>query len=548
MESNNTKPTNAIVILDGFGYSPDPRGNAVAISGIPNISKLLERYPNGFLDAAGRAVGLPEGQMGNSEVGHLNLGAGRIVYQDITRIDKSIEDGDFFANPAFLGAINNVKAHGTALHLAGLCSDGGVHSHLNHLYALLELCKREKVKTVYIHCITDGRDVPPDSARRYVGEVVQKTKEFGVGSVASIVGRYYYMDRDNRWERVEKGYNGVFNGIGARYGDSDAAIAASYAAGEFDEFIKPLIIGGYAGVNPNDSMIFYNFRSDRAREISRAIIYPEFNSFERKGGFKLIYYVGMTQYDESFPQIQGSGVRGQGSVNKDEKFGVGIATAYAPKEIKNTLGEYLGKLGLTQARIAETEKYAHVTFFFNGGVEEPNPGEQRVLVPSPKVSTYDLKPEMSAYEVTEKALETIGTVDVLMLNFANCDMVGHTGILDVAVKAVTAVDECVARVAEKILSVHGNMILTADHGNAELMSFADGSPCTAHTTNLVRVMVVGEGFSKANITPCTVTGSPDTLPTRIRSGGNLGDVAPTLLEIMGLSKPVEMEGKSLLEK
>jgi len=507
-----TKQTNAIVILDGFGYSAETHGNAVAAAGVPNITKLLESYPNGLLQAAGRAVGLPEGQMGNSEVGHLNLGAGRVVYQDITRIDKSIEDGDFFANPAFLGAIANVKAHNSALHLVGLCSDGGVHSHLNHLYALLELCKRESVSPVYIHCITDGRDVPPDSARHYVAQVEQKTKELGVGTVATVIGRYYYMDRDNRWERVEKGYNGVFSGTGARYSNSDNAIAASYALGKFDEFIEPLIIGGYAGVQENDSMIFYNFRSDRAREISRAIIYPEFPFFERKGGFKEIFYVGLTQYDETFT--------------------TGIHTAYAPKEIANTLGKYLGKRGLTQARIAETEKYAHVTFFFNGGVEEPNPGERRVLVPSPKVATYDLKPEMSAYEVTEKALETIGTVDVLMLNYANCDMVGHTGIMAAAVKAVSAVDECVGKIAEKILSVGGTMILTADHGNAELMTFENGAPCTAHTTNPVPVAIIGERFNKAN--------------ARVRAGGNLGDVAPTLLDIMGLEKPVEMDGVSLL--
>jgi 2,3-bisphosphoglycerate-independent phosphoglycerate mutase len=504
------KKTRAVVILDGFGYNESKPGNAVAAAGTPNIDRLLRDYPNDFLQVSGRAVGLPEGQMGNSEVGHLNVGAGRVVYQDITRIDKAIEDGDFFTNPAFLEAVKAVKKNGSALHLVGLCSDGGVHSHLNHLYALLRLAKAEKVKIVHIHCITDGRDVPPDSARRYVAEVNAKCKEIGVGKVATVVGRYYYMDRDNRWERVEKGYNAVFAGVGTQYSAADSAIAASYAAGKFDEFIEPMIVDGYKGVVSGDAMIFYNFRSDRAREISRAILYPEFPHFERAGGFKDIVYVGMTQYDETFEHIK---------------------TAFGPKVIVNNLGEYLGKIGLTQTHVAETEKYAHVTFFFNGGVEEPNPGESRVLVASPKVATYDLKPQMSAFEVTDKAVEVIGETDVLILNYANCDMVGHTGVFGAAVKAVETVDTCVGRLFEKILAVGGAMILTADHGNAEMMTFPDGAPCTSHTVNPVRVILAGDG-----ITPKS---------TALREGGKLSDIAPTLLDLLGVEQPAEMEGKTL---
>ncbi|MCL2061538.1 MAG: 2,3-bisphosphoglycerate-independent phosphoglycerate mutase [Firmicutes bacterium] len=506
------KPTQAIVIMDGFGYSAETFGNAIKSAGTPNIDALQKTYPSGLIEASGLSVGLPEGQMGNSEVGHLNLGAGRVVYQDITRIDKAIADGEFSKNPVFLDAVKNVQKNRSAMHLVGLCSDGGVHSHLNHMYALVHLCKAQKLKNVYIHCITDGRDVAPDSARSFIAQVEKKCAEIGAGKVATVIGRYYYMDRDNRWDRVEKGYNGVFEGKGAHYSCADSAVAASYANGVFDEFIKPSIIGEYKGVQNGDSVIFYNFRSDRAREISRAVIEDDFAEFVRENGKKEIFYAGMTQYDEAFKS--------------------GIYTAFAPKEITNTLGEYLAKNNLTQARVAETEKYAHVTFFFNGGVEEPNSGERRVLVASPKVATYDLQPEMSAYEVAEKALEQIGEVDVLILNFANCDMVGHTGVLNAAEKAVKTVDECVGRVAEKILALGGNMILTADHGNAEVMLFPGGSPSTAHTTNPVPLIIVGKNFENSN--------------KKIRKNGSLSDVAPTLLKIMGLKKPPEMDGESLI--
>ena len=503
--------TDAIIIMDGFGYRSDAFGNAIAEQGTPYIDSLKEKYPNTLIDASGRAVGLPAGQMGNSEVGHLNLGAGRVVDQDITMIDKAIEDGSFFNNAAFMGAVRNCKKHSSALHLVGLLSDGGVHSMNTHLYALLKLAKNNGVKNVYIHCITDGRDVPPDSAEHYISALKKEAKEIGVGKVATIVGRYYYMDRDKRWDRVKLGYDCVFEGVGTRYTNATAGIKASYAAGRLDEFVEPTVIGDYRGVNEGDSIIFYNFRSDRAREITRAAIEPEFDEFERAGGYKPVYYVGMTQYDATF---------------------TGLETAFPPKDIKNTLGEWLGANGKTQARVAETEKYAHVTFFFNGGVETPNKNEQRVLVPSPKVATYDLKPEMSAHEVTEKALSVIGNVDVLILNFANCDMVGHTGVLSAAKKAVGTVDECVGKVVEAIKTTGGTALVTADHGNAELMQFDDGAPCTSHSTNPVPFIVAGDAY----------------IGKTLKDGGALCDVAPTLLDVMGMKKPSEMTGKSLINE
>lgn len=504
------KKTDAIIIMDGFGKRDVELGNAVLSAGTPYINGLFAEYPSTFIEASGRAVGLPAGQMGNSEVGHLNLGAGRVVYQDITKIDKAIEDGDFFENEAFLGAIDNVKKNGSALHLVGLLSDGGVHSMNTHLYALLELTKRKGVENVYVHCVTDGRDVPPDSAFSYVEQLVAKTEELGVGKIGCVVGRYYYMDRDNRWERVKKGYDGVFAGVGNHFPCAICGIKASYENKVYDEFIEPIVVGDYKGVNENDSIIFYNFRSDRAREISRAAIYEDFDGFEREGGYKKVFYVGMTQYDTTF---------------------TGIHTAFKPRELKNTLGEYLAKKGYTQARVAETEKYAHVTFFFNGGVEQPNENEQRVLVASPKVATYDLQPEMSAPEVTQKALEVVGNVDVLILNFANCDMVGHTGVFDAAVKAVKTVDECLSKLVPAILATGGTALVTADHGNAEQMCFEDGSPCTAHTTNLVPFIVAGDKYKGATLA----------------ESGALCDVAPTLLDVMGVAKPEEMEGNSLIK-
>ncbi|MCH5155604.1 MAG: 2,3-bisphosphoglycerate-independent phosphoglycerate mutase [Clostridiales bacterium] len=502
---------NALIILDGFGYNPDDYGNAVKKAQKPFIDMLMQKYPHTFINASGYAVGLPEGQMGNSEVGHLNLGAGRVVYQDITTIDDAIKDGSFDNNAAFISAIDAVNANDSAMHLVGLLSNGGVHSMNTHLYALIELCKKRGVKKLYVHCITDGRDVPPDSGRAFIRELEEKVKEIGLGQIATIVGRYYYMDRDNRWERVARGYNAVFAGVGKRYSSPDSAIAASYAAGTMDEFVEPVIIGDYKGINAGDGMIFFNFRADRARQISRAITEPEFDCFERIGGYKKITYVGMTQYDVTLKNIM---------------------TAFPPRHLKNTLGEYLAAKGFTQARVAETEKYAHVTFFFNGGVEKPNDNETRVLVASPKVATYDLQPEMSAYEVADKAVEQVADKDVLILNFANCDMVGHTGVFSAAVKAVEAVDACLKKVVEAVWATGGTAIVTADHGNAEVMQFEGGSPCTSHTTNVVPLVVAGDKYIGA----------------KLKEGKALCDVAPTLLDIMGVEKPSEMKGESIIVK
>ena len=504
------KKTNVLVILDGFGISKKIHGNAIAAARKPNIDRLMKQYPHSVLQSHGMAVGLPKGQMGNSEVGHLNIGAGRVVYQDITRIDKSIEDGDFYTNAVLLDAIANVKKNNSAMHLVGLCSDGGVHSHLDHLYALLRLCKRESVKNVNVHCITDGRDTAPASAKTYVLQIEKECKQIGIGKIATVIGRYFYMDRDKRWDRTERGYACVFDGIGKHFTSATEAISASYREGIYDEFIEPAVINGFEGINEGDSVICFNFRSDRLRQISRAIIEPDFSEFTRPKGYKKVFYVGMTQYDETFK---------------------GINTAYPPKDIKNTLGEVLANNNLTQTRIAETEKYAHVTFFLNGGVERPYKGEQRILIPSPKVATYDLKPEMSATEVTSAALEQIGTVDVIIMNYANCDMVGHTGVFDAAVRAVETVDTCVGAITEKVLSVGGTMILTADHGNAEQMMGADGTPYTAHTINDVPIILIAERFSKNS---------------KLRSG-KLADVAPTMLAIIGIKKPAEMDGTTLLK-
>lgn len=502
---------NALIILDGFGYNPDDYGNAIKKAKTPFFDSLMKKYPHTLINASGYAVGLPEGQMGNSEVGHLNLGAGRVVYQDITTIDDAIKNGSFNDNAAFDKAIKNVVKNGSTLHLVGLLSNGGVHSMNTHLYALLALAKLRGVKDVCVHCITDGRDVPPDSGRAFIRELDEKTKEIGVGKIATVVGRYYYMDRDNRWERVARGYNAVFAAVGKHYSTADSAIASSYAAGTMDEFVEPVVIGDYKGVNAGDSIIFYNFRADRARQISRAITEPEFDCFERVGGYKPVTYVGMTQYDVTLKNIE---------------------TAFPPRHLKNTLGEYLASKKLTQARVAETEKYAHVTFFFNGGVEKANDGEERVLVASPKVATYDLQPEMSAYEVAEKAVEQVKSgKDVLILNFANCDMVGHTGVLNAAVKAVEAVDECLKKVVEAIWATGGTAIVTADHGNAEVMQFEGGSPCTSHTTNLVPLVVAGDKY----------------LGKTLKEGKALCDVAPTLLDIMGVAKPDEMTGESIIK-
>ncbi len=513
------KKITALVILDGFGYSEKTQGNAIKADGIKNISRLLKEYPHTLIGASGEDVGLPDGQMGNSEVGHMNIGAGRIVYQDLTRITKSIKDGDFFENPAFLGAVENCRRHDSALHIYGLVGPGGVHSHQNHFFALLELAKRQGLRKVYVHCFMDGRDVPPESGKGFIEEYQSRIAEIGVGKIATVMGRYYAMDRDNRFERVEKAYAAMVYGEGNYDTDPAHAMQASYDAGVTDEFVIPTVITEngrpVATIQPNDSIIFYNFRPDRAREITRAFIMEDFNGFERRKGFFPVHYVCMTQYDKT--------------------FGDKVDIAFGPEHLNNTLGEYLAAAGKTQLRIAETEKYAHVTFFFNGGVEAPNPGEDRCLIPSPKVATYDLQPEMSAYEVTEEAVKRInsGRYDVMILNFANPDMVGHTGVMEAAVKAVHTVDECAARIVEAILKNGGRAIITADHGNCEKMLADDGvTPFTAHTTNPVPVILVDDGRRDA----------------KLRSGGRLSDLAPTMLDLMGMEIPAEMTGKSLIEK
>lgn len=512
------KPITALLILDGFGYRKEKEGNAIKTDGVANIKALWDSYPHTLLQASGMDVGLPAGQMGNSEVGHLNIGAGRIVYQEFTRISKSIDDGEFFQNPAFLGAVENCKKHDSALHLMGLCSDGGVHSHLTHLYALVKLAKDHGLTKVFVHCFMDGRDVPPTSGKGYVEQVDAKLKELGVGRIATVMGRYYAMDRDNRFERVEKAYAALTYGEGLTASNAAEAMQQSYDAGVTDEFVVPTVVltdgKPTATIQAQDSVIFYNFRPDRAREISRAYIFEDFDGFERKNGFFPLYYVSMTQYDKTF----------EGH----------LQIAFKPQSMHNTLGEYLAKMGKTQLRIAETEKYAHVTFFFNGGVEAPNEGEDRALIASPKVATYDLKPEMSAYEVTDEAVRRIesGKYDVMILNFANCDMVGHTGVMNAAVAAVHAVDSCVRMVVEAIQKTGGRCIITADHGNAEYMWDEKAQvPFTAHTTNPVPCILVDDSRKSVEL----------------REGGRLCDLAPTLLDLMELPVPQEMTGKTLIK-
>lgn len=510
----------AIVIMDGYGINPDENGNAIFLDGSKNINALRKEYPSSTLGASGLSVGLPDGQMGNSEVGHLNMGAGRIVYQDLTKITKSIEDGDFFKNPALLSAMENAAKNGKKLHLWGLLSDGGVHSHITHLYALLEMAKAQGVPQAYVHCFMDGRDVSPTSGASFVEALQAKMAELGYGKIASLCGRYYAMDRDNNWDREEKAYDMLTLGTGIPATDPVEALKTSYEQGVTDEFILPTNIvengSPVALVEEGDSIIFFNFRPDRARQITRAFsqenfVVPKGTPFERKTGFLHPVYVCFTVYDAGFDNVQ---------------------IAFPKQSMKNTLGEYIASLGMKQLRIAETEKYAHVTFFFNGGVEQPNENEVRVLVNSPKVATYDLQPEMSAYEVTDKVLEQLdsGEYDVMILNFANCDMVGHTGVIPAAVKAVHTVDECVKKVMDKILSMGGSALLTADHGNADKMIDADGSPFTAHTTNPVPVVLVSDKYKSC----------------KLREGGVLADLAPTLLDMMEVAIPAEMTGKSLL--
>ncbi len=510
------KPT-VLMILDGYGLNDKVNGNAVKEAATPVMDDLMANCPFVSGNASGLFVGLPDGQMGNSEVGHLNMGAGRIVYQELTRITKSIEDGDFFENADLLAAVENCKANDSALHMMGLVSDGGVHSHLTHIFGLLELAKRNGLKKVYLHCFLDGRDTPPASGKGYVMELMKKCEELGVGEVASVMGRYYAMDRDNRWDRVEKAYRALRYGEGEQAACGACGIQASYDKGVTDEFVLPTVVArdgkAIAAINDKDSVIFFNFRPDRAREMSRVFCDNEFAGFDRGPARPDVTYVCFTDYDKTIP-------------NK--------LVAFKKELITNTFGEYLAANGMTQARIAETEKYAHVTFFFNGGIEAPNAGEERILVKSPKVATYDLQPEMSAYTVCDKLVEAIKAdkYDVIIINFANPDMVGHTGVEEAAIKAVEAVDECVGRAVAALKEVNGQMFICADHGNAEqLVDYETGAPFTAHTTNPVPFILV-------NADPAY----------SLREGGCLADIAPTLIELMGMEQPKEMTGKSLLVK
>ena len=508
------KPT-VLLILDGYGERKEKDGNAIALANTPVMDKLKKEFPYVEGQASGLFVGLPDGQMGNSEVGHMNMGAGRIVYQELTRITKAIEDGDFFENKALKEAVEHCKKENTALHFMGLVSSGGVHSHIGHIYGLLELAKRAGLKKVYLHAFLDGRDTPPDSGKSFLMDVEKKMQELGVGEIATISGRYYAMDRDKNYDRVEKAYRAMVDGTGEKASSVEEAIDASYAKKVYDEFVLPTVIekdGAVHTVSDGDAMIFFNFRPDRAREICHAFCDDEFNFFNR-GPRKKVFFVCFTDYDPTIP-------------NKH--------VAFEKEEIHNTLGEVVSDLGKNQLRIAETEKYAHVTFFFNGGKEEPYENEDRILVPSPKeVPTYDLKPEMSCYTVTEKLTEAIrsGKYDLVVANFANPDMVGHTGVLSAAIKAIEVVDECMGKVVDAVESMHGNLFILADHGNADIMiDEKTGEPYTAHTTNPVPFILVSDEKHK------------------LREGGCLADVAPTLLELMGIPQPKEMTGKSLLEK
>jgi len=506
------KKTLALIILDGYGLNPNPYGNAVSQANTPNLDRYFSEYPNTKLSASGMDVGLPDGQMGNSEVGHTNIGAGRVVYQDLTRITKSILDGEFYQKKEFLDAIENCKIHDSALHLYGLLSDGGVHSHNTHLYALLDLAKTGGLEKVYVHCFFDGRDVPPDSSIDFINQLEEVIKEKGIGKIATIMGRFYAMDRDTMWERVEKAYNAMVMGEGEKADSAAKGVLASYDNKVFDEFVKPCVITQdgkpTATIKENDSIIFFNFRPDRAREITRAFINEDFNEFKRARGYFPVHYVCMSQYDENFKNV---------------------SIVYKSEELSNTFGEYISDKGLSQLRIAETTKYAHVTFFFNGGVENVFKNEDRALIKTPEIETFDLMPEMSAYKVTEEAVRRIvsGKYDVMILNFANCDMVGHTGIIPAAVKAVEAVDECLGNVVYALLENDGCALVTADHGNAEEMLTKDGKVITAHSTNPVPFIIIGRGDVKVR-------------------EGILADLSPTMLSILGLEKPDSMTGETLI--
>ena len=504
-----SKTPTTLIIMDGFGLRDEAEGNAIKNARTPNLDKIFAECPGCRLSASGLDVGLPEGQMGNSEVGHTNIGAGRVVFQDLPRISKDISDGGFFQNEAYTAAMDACKAGGSALHLMGLLSDGGVHSHNTHLYALLKMAKERGLDKVYVHCFLDGRDVPPSSGRDFVAALAATCAEIGVGRIATVMGRFYAMDRDKRWDRVQRAYDAMACAAAPYNPDPVDAVQKSYDAGVTDEFVEPVVCAENAKISEGDSVIFFNFRPDRAREITRCFVDPAFSDVERRRGFFPVHFVCTTEYDATMPNV---------------------SVAFPHHELVNTFGEYISRLGLTQLRIAETEKYAHVTFFFNGGQEKVFPGEDRALIPSPKVPTYDLKPDMSAREVTEEAVRRIesGEYDVIILNFANCDMVGHTGVYEAARLAVETVDECVSRVVEATSAMGGVSLITADHGNAERMLDDDGvTPYTAHTTNLVPFYIVGANVALRD--------------------GRLADIAPTMLDLMGLEKPREMDGASLIE-
>ena len=502
------KTPTTLIIMDGFGLTEPGPGNAVANASTPNLDRIFRDCPGCKLSASGLDVGLPEGQMGNSEVGHTNMGAGRVVFQDLPHISRDIESGEFFQNPAYLEAMSNCREWGSALHLMGLLSDGGVHSHITHLFALLKMAKEQGLSKVYVHCFLDGRDVPPSSGKHYVEQLQAKIQQLGVGEIATVMGRYYAMDRDKRWDRVQRAYDAMTRGEGIQNPDPVDGVQKSYDAGVTDEFVEPIVCTKDGKVKEGDSIIFINFRPDRAREITRCFVDPAFTDVERKKGYFPVTYVCTTEYDATMPNV---------------------LIAFPHRELTNIFGEYIARQGYTQLRIAETEKYAHVTFFFNGGAEQVFPGEDRCLIPSPKVATYDLQPEMSAPQVTEEAVKRIesGNYDVIILNFANCDMVGHTGVFEAAVKAVEAVDDGVGKVVEATSRMGGVTLITADHGNAERMLDADGvTPYTAHTTNLVPFYIVGADV-------------------KLRDG-RLADIAPTMLDLMGLEKPAEMDGETLI--
>ena len=497
-----------LIIMDGFGIRESSVGNAIKAASTPELDVLFSKYPTTKIGASGEDVGLPDGQMGNSEVGHTNIGAGRIVYQDLTKITKSIKDESFFKNEVLTSAMRAVKENNSSLHLMGLLSDGGVHSHVEHLYALLDMAKSFGLDKVYVHAFLDGRDTPPTSGINYISKCEDYMKKMGVGKIATVMGRYFAMDRDNRWDRVKKAYDAIVLGKGRKNKDVRQAVMASYSNNVTDEFVEPIVCLDNANIKNGDSIVFYNFRPDRARELTRSITQKDFNEFERKDALRDIYFVCMTIYDETFKDVD---------------------IAFKPEKIINTFGEYISNKDLKQLRIAETEKYAHVTFFFNGGEEKELKGEDRILVPSPKVATYDLKPQMSAVEVTENVLKNLCKYNVIILNYANCDMVGHTGNFDAAVKAVETVDSCIKKVVDEVLKLNGCAIITADHGNADKMIDEDGRPFTAHTTSLVPFCVVGYECS-------------------LKNTGRLADIAPTMLEILGLEKPKEMLGESLIKK